>query len=39
MEVLAVLIQLEKSKCLKPKFVAWFMVQTELFDFDCITGE
>ena len=39
MEVLGVLIQLEKSKCLKPKFMAWFMVQTELLGFDYITGE
>jgi len=39
MEVLAVMIQLEKSKCLKPKFVAWLMVQTELLGFDYITGE
>jgi hypothetical protein len=39
MELLAVLIQLEKFRYLKPKFVAWFMVQTELLGFDYITGE
>jgi len=39
MELLAVLIQLQKSKYLKPKFVAWFMVQTELLGFDYIIGE
>jgi len=38
-EVLAVSIQIEKFKCFKPKFVAWFMVQTELLGFDYITGE
>jgi hypothetical protein len=39
MEVLAVLVQLEKSKYLKPKFVAWIMVQTGLLGFEYITGE